>query len=146
TLTFSEPMDSASSTTTGNYTIAGTTVQGATLSNPTTVNLRVNPALNVCQAYTLSITGVKDANSVTIVPTNVTFTGSILLLDWDAATIWRYWEAGTQPAGSWTDPAYDDSAWKAGAAVLAYETATFVGDSPIRTVLSNATATATASF
>jgi hypothetical protein len=31
---------------------------------------------------------------------------------------WRYWDAGTNPAGAWTSSDYDDSKWKLGAAPL----------------------------
>ena len=51
----------------------------------------------------------------------------------DAATLWRYDASGTNHPVNWTQPAFDDSAWLAGPALLADETALL--PEPIRTAL-----------
>ncbi len=47
-----------------------------------------------------------------------------------AGATWRYWDQGTEPAGSWRSIGYNDSAWDAGRAQLGY------GDGDEATVIS----------
>ena len=37
-----------------------------------------------------------------------------------AGATWRYLDTGTNPAAAWTQPTFDDAAWKSGAAELGY--------------------------
>lgn len=45
-------------------------------------------------------------------------------------SVWQYWDKGSVPAGAWTEPQYDASAWSAGPAKLGY------GDGDEATVVS----------
>lgn len=55
------------------------------------------------------------------------------LVSIDATTLWRYDASGTNHPANWTQPTFDDSAWPAGPALLADETALL--PEPIRTPL-----------
>jgi hypothetical protein len=58
---------------------------------------------------------------------------TVSLVPIDTSTLWRYNASGTNPAANWNQPAFDDSAWLEGAALLANATGPL--PEPIRTPL-----------
>ncbi len=94
--TFSEPVDAATASTVGNYSIAGLTVTAATLmADQRTVELDVSP-LTIDTAYTLIATSVQDLVGNVIAGFNTqNFTaGTGLLGDADADLMPDTWEHG----------------------------------------------------
>src|SRR5439155_756625 len=59
------------------------------------------------------------------------------LIGLDATTQWRYNQSGANPPADWQAPAFDDSAWPEGPALLGATTVSL--PEPIRTTLTTAT-------
>ena len=75
----------------------------------------VSPGYHRLEARAWDSTGLSSAASnlfVTVLGTPSTIV--------NPGTIWKYWDRGQQPSGSWTAPGYDDSAWPAGPSPLGY--------------------------
>lgn len=78
-----------------------------------------NPAggahsLKVVAVFDTSVTFTSAPVTVTIIPPPV----ALSLVPTGA--VWRYFNTNAAPAGAWLAPAYDDAAWRTGAAVLGY--------------------------
>ncbi|HKQ39318.1 MAG TPA: immunoglobulin domain-containing protein [Verrucomicrobiae bacterium] len=137
TVVYSEVMDATTTANAANYQVDGgaVTITAATLVNPTTAQLSLGQALAGCVNHTVRITGVRDQfqNVIATSPTNLTFLAPLLLIPIDAVKTWRYDDTGADRGTAWRAANYDDSAWKQGVAVFAFETATL--PEPIRTPL-----------
>ncbi len=138
----SDPFDLRSAANTSNYSVTpaggGTplTALSATVTNLTNVVL-VTQARTPGTAYNLTINNVADvsaAHNAVAPDTQLAVSQVTVLIDVDDTTMWRYDETGQDLGSAWIQPAYDDSSWPQGAAILAVETATL--PAAIRTTLS----------
>ncbi len=142
-VSFSEPVLPSTATATNNYQVVQTAlpfnqldVTNVSLLSSTSVRLQTTmrtPGLN----YSLRVNGLRDISSVSnqVVPnTETPLTYLVNLVPVDALTTWRYSQLGSQPATNWASPAYDDSGWPQGAALLAAGTPLPVADT-VRTPL-----------
>lgn len=146
-VTFNESVDAVTATNTANYSIPGATITEILPSGASAVNLLLAAPLNTCQTYNLNVSNVRDRYDNVIAPSSASFTAPIVLVNWDAATIWRYDDSGNTNLGAaWTERLYDDSGWSNGAAALAFEPNPWVGETPVRTPISGTTTNTTAYF
>ncbi len=123
-VTYSEPMDPASTTNLLNYTVTNAlgqlvTVYRAVLTNGTNVLLTVgNMGLNPV----IVIKNVRDASVAKnyILPNSAAYLGFNLTIPIES--VWKYNADGIDLSNSWRAFSYNDSAWSNGAALLHYET------------------------
>lgn len=136
-VTFSESMDPVTAGTPGNYAIAGSTVQSATVAGAV-VTLVVNPPVADCVAHVLTVTGVRDpsANLINPNPASTTFTAPLQVLPITVHP-WRYEDLGSDLGDGWAASAFDDSSWSNGAPTFAFPAGEVIAAGyPVVTVLS----------
>ena len=126
---FAEPVNNASATNRNNYRLftANTNVSINSATFTSSSNALLSISAQAARAdYTLSVSNVVPAAATTnIVAANgqVPVVVPFNLIGIDAATLWSYNQSGANQGTAWRDPAFNDSSWPQGAALLAYETA-----------------------
>ena len=124
-LSFSEPVDPATSENPANYTLDGLNVISATRSNGTNVTLVPAATLAPCVDHLLLLRNVTDlsANVLTPNPTSFTFVTPIVLVANSDTQMWKYDNTGTDLQTAWLAPGFDDGLWPSGAGAIGFEDA-----------------------
>lgn len=146
----SEPLAPATATNPANFQVYQTLVPSnrldvtlVSLVNSSNVMLRTSARLPGLH-YTLRVNGVQDIASVSnqiVANSEFPLSYQVDLIAVDAQTQWKFFQAGTLPATNWTAPAFDDSAWPAGAALFHAGSPLPATTDPVRTTLSLPTGT-----
>ena len=123
TLTFSEPM-AGNASNPANYRVDGIAPISATLANGTNVSLSLS-SLDPCAVHTVIILpGVTDlaspvGNAVTAASRTHAFRVPLVLLS--RTQVWKYDASGADLGTAWSAIGFDDSAWRSGPGILAWE-------------------------
>lgn len=114
----------AAAETPANYTVSGPdtlAILSAVLINQTNVLLTTSPRTPL-QNYTVTLTNIVDRSVAALPawPSARPLQSTVVLFDFNH--VWRYDQNGMDLGTSWKEPGYNDSAWPAGAGILAAET------------------------
>jgi hypothetical protein len=137
------PLDPRSAENPEHYLVDGEPATSARIVDETNVVLSLSAPLAACQAHTLSVMDVTNlfGSPLSPNPTFLVFQASSLpLVRRSEPQLWRYQDDGIDLGAAWRAPTYDDSSWKTGAGVLAWEPDNNLPDDwPVGTVLSQFT-------